>query len=165
MGLERFIITKGVLTDDNQIIPIWDSRVKFENRDDYGNFLRLTDESTYTIRQPVDCIFDIKHKKLSMGIEGNKYPDETKMMFKKGDEVYFEYEFRTLKEGKIVDILYEDFTPIIIRGSKMDKYYYSLFKEVIPSLLYVIKIWEPIFLMDDGTRIEYEHLLYKKQPK
>jgi hypothetical protein len=66
--MERYIITKAILTADKQLIPLWDENIKYheadeEDFDDY-DYIR-TNDSCEKHSDLLDCVFDIVTKKLS----------------------------------------------------------------------------------------------------
>lgn len=162
MEIKRYITVQAVLTKENKLIPIWDKNIQFEGTELYGNVITLKDEWGY--QRLVECIYDLKTKTLSMGVDLDDYPDETQLEFHKEDVVLFEIAHRQLSEAKIVDIVYEEFDVEIKRGSKMENWDISKFKDTNfeKNTLYAIKRWKPFYVLDNGTKIEWVHQLYKK---
>lgn len=161
MSIQRYIPTKAVLDKDNMLVPIWDLNVKFNESDYYGDFLTFEGDHHSKHISLVDCIFDLKTKQLSPGIEVDIYPKSTN--FKKKEVALFKVSHHKLKEVKIVDIVFEEFDLIIKKGDELDQCYKSdLSFEVEPNTLYAIKYWKPFYILDNGTKIKYEHQLYHK---
>lgn len=69
---------------------------------------------------------------------------------------------RTLAQSKIVDIVFESFNISINKGKKIEEYWKRHFNEVKfeDHLIYCIKQWQPIYVLETGERIEYSHKLY-----
>lgn len=162
MTIKRRILTQGIIVD-NEIIPIWDDRIEFRKTGMFGNSLYIEGDNVEKINV-VECIYDIKTKKVSTGIEINRYPDGDKLGFKKGDNILVEVSGRKLREAQIKDIVYEDYDIHITKGSKIDRSTTKHFTNVdfIASELYAIKTWKPYYILDDGTKIEWEHQMYHK---
>lgn len=162
MSIQRYIPTKAVLDKDNKLVPIWDSNIKFNESDYYGYFLTFEGGLRSKHLPLVDCIFDLKTKQLSTGIELESYPEST--FLKKGDSAYYEKSHRQIQEVIIADIVFEKYDLTIRKGSDMEDYEKSHFKNVVfqPDLLYSIKYWKPFYILNDGTKVEWEHKLYRK---
>jgi hypothetical protein len=162
MEIKRRILTQGIIVN-NEIIPIWDDRIEFRKTEMFGNSLYLEGDNVEKFNI-VECIYDIKTKKVFTGVELNRYPDEDKLEFKKGDNILVEVSGRKLREAQIKDIVYEDYDIYINKGSKVDRFTTKYFTDVdfIPSELYAIKNWKPYYILDDGTKIEWEHQMYHK---
>ena len=124
--MNKYINIQGIKTEDNEIIPIWDNRIKYHNDDFYGKYLTLEGSYTKYITL-IDCIYNIKTKEISIGIEVNNYP--TKLDFTKGQEVYYEKSHRELAKSTIKDIIYKEFDLNIYKGKKLDGWYKKLIKE------------------------------------
>ena len=162
--LQRFIVIQAIKTNNNELIPIWDKRVSFEKTNDYGNVINIKDDyHNYCIL--TECVYDLKTKELSIGIELDLYPDLNKLSYKKDDIVYVEAGHHELYEAKIVDIIFEEFDLDIKRGKKLDSFYIEKFKNITidKEAIYAIKKWKPFYKLDNGKIIEWEHELYKKK--
>jgi len=161
MGIERYIITQGVKTKENTIIPIWDERLVFE-KSEHGNIIKMKGSDFVEYFSLIECIYDLKKKKIEIGIELNVYPIENNINFKKGEEVYFESDFRTLTCSKIKDIIYVDYELVIKKGRSFDKFEKDIEKdiEINKDSLYAIKRWKPYYELENGKIIEWEHQLY-----
>ncbi|MFW6226363.1 MAG: hypothetical protein ACOC3V_05350, partial [bacterium] len=72
MTPERYVLVQAVQTKDNELIPVWDKRVEFSKDEMYGNVVKIS--GNYGGSRVVECILDIKTKKLSPGIELDFYP-------------------------------------------------------------------------------------------
>lgn len=161
MTPERYVLVQAVQTKDNELIPVWDKRVEFSKDEMYGNVVKIS--GNYGGSRVVECILDIKTKKLSPGIELDFYPDEKELEFKVDEVVMYEVSHRKLKQSKIVDIVYEEYELTILKGSKVDKWWMKYFKDVefISNKLYAIKQWKPYFILENGTKVMWTHQLYK----
>lgn len=163
MDVSRYVIVQAIINYNKEIIPIWDKRLKFEKSDLYGDVI-IFDGEIGTYSKIEEVIFDLKTRSLSVGIELDYYPDINSIGFKIGDLVLYEVSNRNLREVKIVDIVFEEFDMILVRGKKIDKWYRDRFKdiEIDSNSIYVIKEWKPFYILDDGTKVEYDYLLYNK---
>lgn len=128
----------------------------------YGNIITLKGE--YNHLKLVECIFDLKTRKLSMGIELDCYPDESTLEFKVGQDVYVDKAYRKLTECKIVGIKYEKYDLEIVRGKFMSNWMVAKFKdlEIDGNLLYAVKQWKPIYVLSDSSSVGYSHQLFHK---
>lgn len=162
MEIKRRVLIQAAQTEKNELIPIWDERLLFEKTEMYGNIITLKGE--YNHLKLVECIFDLKTRKLSMGIELDYYPDESVLEFKVGQDVYVDKAYRKLTECKIVGIKYEKYQLEIVRGKAMSKWVIDKFKdlEIDGNLLYAVKHWNPIYVLSDGSAVEYSHQLFHK---
>lgn len=160
--MKKYITVPAIVTRDNQIIPVWDERVTFIKDDYYGD--HLTVEDSHEHYQPTDVVYDLKTKKLSMGIEIDSYPTEDRLDFKKGQEVYHEQGHRSLVQTSVVDILFEEFEVDIKKGKKIEEYQKKDFKDIVLQTdeIYVIKRWKPTYVLANGRKTKWEHELYKK---
>lgn len=165
MNINRRIIVQAIKTKENILIPIWDERVRFEKTEMYGNILTLDGVSRMMNTDVVECIYDLKTKKLELGVELNYYPDESTLTFKKGQAVFVETQPRVLTEAIISDIIYTEYNLTIARGNKVDSWIANKFKEIKfeKDQIYSIKYWKPFYLLDNGTIIEWEHNLFIKK--
>lgn len=161
MDIKRHIIVKAIKTEENELIPLWDSRLTFEQSDDYGDYFKMKGswDKYFSL---TDCIYDLKTKKIEIGIELDNYPLEKDLEFKKGQTVLFEKSHKVLAQATISDIIYEEFDLSINRGRKLEPYWVEKFKDVKidPNMMYAIKQWKPFYLLDNGIKIEWSHMLY-----
>jgi len=166
MDVKRYVLVQAVKTKDNVLIPIWDENVILEKSQQYGNTLSLKNTWRSTINELclVDAIYDIKTKTLNAGIELDFYPDEKKLEFKKGETVFYEKSHRILAISTIVDIIYEEYDLRIQKGKNIDKLYVNHFNniKIEPSSLYAIKTWKPVYILEDGFKINWEHKLFHR---
>ena len=163
MDIKRHILIQAIKTNENELIPIWDERIVFEKTEMYGNVISLKDDRQQHSHL-IECIYDLKTKKIEMGIELNYYPVEIDLEFKKDEIILFEKSHRILEEAKISKVVYEEYELQIIRGRKMDKWWIKTFKdiEIDVNTLYAIKQWKPFYILDNGVKIEWSHQLYHK---
>jgi len=160
MDIKRHILTQGVLLSDKTILPIWDSRITFSKSEMYGNQLIVEGERNHTY-SVIECIFDLKTKTISTGIELDIYPDLSKIKHKVGMVILFEkYPKHTLT--KIIDITFEVFDLQIQKGKKIDNWYLNnLPKDTIidRESLYAIKVWKPTYVLENGDKTTYDMYL------
>lgn len=163
MNIQRYVIIKAVKTKTNELIPIWDERIIFEKTELYGNVIRLKDDwhNHYSL---IECIYDLKTKEISIGIELDHFPSDKELDFKIGETVLFEKSHKHLSDAKISEIVYEEYDLDIKRGKNFNNWEFERFKDIqIDSkTLYAIKRWKPFYILDNGNKIEWSHKLYHK---
>jgi hypothetical protein len=159
MNVTRYIPIQAIKTNDNSLIPIWDPRITFEKTEMYGNQLNFERERFYNT---VECVFDIKTKQISIGIDLDYYP---KLEYAKDEKILHEVSNRVLGEATIEKIVYEEYELEIIKGKKIENYWKTYFSEVVflADSLYAIKKWKPFYVLNNGKIIEYSHQLYHKK--
>lgn len=164
MSIKRYVIIQAVKTKENQLIPIWDERIVLEEDNIFGSYLLLKEDYKHSILNLVECIYDLKTKKIEIGVELNYYPNEEDLEFKKDEIVFFEKSHRILSEAKITKIVYEEYEMEVKKGSELDKYWVEIFKDVKidNDTLYTIKHWNPFYILNNGIKIKYSHQLYHK---
>jgi hypothetical protein len=157
--VSRKILVQALQLENGELIPLWSDRITYHN-DSLGKYLSV-DKSIKCYTNIIECIYDLKTRKLEIGIELNYYPD--KLSFEKGEEVLFEKSHKKLSKAIIADIIYKDFTVTVNKGRKLDSWWIKYFNDlqIEPDKLYAIKQWKPIYVLDNGIEIEYEHQLYK----
>jgi hypothetical protein len=160
MESKRYLTAQAVKTSRNQLIPIWDERIDFR-KSSYGTDyyeLRDTGEKFHYINE---CIYDVKKRQILEGIEINIYTKD--IDFVEGQTVYYEKGHRELKESIIKEIVFEEYELEIKRGKKIESFEKKEIKiEIDPKSIYAIKRWKPYYIMEDGTKIEWEHQIYHK---
>jgi hypothetical protein len=162
MEIKRYILTQGVLLSDKTILPIWDSRITFSKSEMYGNQLNIEGERNHTY-SVVECIFDLKTKTISSGIDLDIYPNKEKLERKINDIVLFEDNQKNTLT-KIVDIIFEEYDLQIQKGKKIDNWYLNnLPKDTIidRDSLYSLKIWKPTYVLDNGKKTIWDMYLRK----
>lgn len=161
MEAKRRITMPCIILENKEIVPIWDKRIVYENHRDYGIQYSLIDKpfDKYYLSE---CIFDMKTKKLELGIGIDYYP--TNLEFSVEEIVYHEMNLQSFRETKIIEIIFEDFEMEIVKGKKMDQWWKNAFADlsIDENELYCIKKWKPIFVLEDGTKVSYTHQLKHK---
>lgn len=159
--IKRYLIVPGVKFD-NEVIPIWDERLEYDNDDYFGK--RIYNKETQEHRSDtVEVLYDLKTRKISLGEEVDSYPPEKRLEFKKGESVFYEVKHSQLKESVVTDIVYEEYDTEILKGKKLTEYYVQdAPKDVDPEKLYVLKRWKPFYILEDGTKVTWPHKLYHK---
>jgi len=159
--IKRYVLTKGFLNEDKKIVPFWDPSVLFLKDDDY-NKVKLDNTWRGECHEFIDCVYDMKHKTLSLGIEINIYPEKTEFVV--GQKVLSEVpkKHRHLRQNEIVEIVYEEFQIRICKGKNLTD---ELRAEYIPkdvdlNGLYCIKHWEPTYCLKSGMKTKWAHQLY-----
>lgn len=141
----------------NEIIPFWDSRFGYNHKE------KCLEIGFKLYANLIECLYDLKEKKIFPGIPLDVYPDSNEEPFKAGQVVYYEFNHRAIKETKIKEIVYEKFELSISKGKKIDKYIKKLIKEDIQDdLLYMIKYYSPSYILESGEKVISEYQLYKK---
>ena len=158
-NVSRYVMVQAVKVDGNELIPIWDERLKYQYFEDYGSSLKF-DNKYGDITYFVDAVYDLEHRTLSSGVELNYYPD--KLDFSINEDVYRETDGRRMIKDKVVDIIYENFDMAIYKGSEIESYWLKYFKdvEIITNKLYCIKQWRAKYILESGFKTEYTHQLY-----
>lgn len=162
MDVTRFITVTAVLSSKNELIPIWDERIRYSKSEMYGHEVEI--EGERGSKNLVECIYDLKTKTLSAGIEIDVYPQKDKLEYKIGEEVLVEVGLnRVLEKTKIVDIVYTEFDLTIRKGKKIENYQIGYNKDLVidPNSLYSIKNWKPFYVLENGAVIEYTYKLYR----
>lgn len=164
MDIKKYVITQAVMTEKNELIPIWDDRLVFEKSEMYGNIIKNKNSNRETYNNVVECIYNLKTKQLEIGIELNYYPSEEDLEFKKDEIILFEKSNRILEESKISQIVYEEYEIQIKRGKNIDTYWIKKFnlEKIDENALYAIKNWKPYYVLDNGIKIKWSHQLYHK---
>lgn len=159
MNATRYITIQAILTEDGELIPLWDSRIKFEKSDYYGDYYEL--DGSHKMYNPIECIFDTKDKKISGGLELNY--DDVNEIYNVGDVVLYETSHHVLSEKTIVDIVYKNFSTTIKKGKKLDNYITVNFPDVIiePNTIYIVKCYTPTFILNDGKEVDLTYSFYK----
>lgn len=166
MDVTRYIVVQAVQSRDNVLIPVWDERIVFEKTEMYGDVITIKGEYSHSSHL-VECVYDLKNRTLSPGIELDYYPDEKHIEFKEGDQIFFESGgHRKLGESTIKKIVYEEYDLTIQRGKKMDRWYVDYFKnnnvEIDGNAIYAIKQWKPFYILENGKKIKWNHELFHK---
>lgn len=163
MDVSRYVIIKAIKTRENELIPIWDDKIIYENTEMYGKIIRLKDSYREHFNL-IECIFDIKTKKIKSGIEIDNYPTNDELEFKIGDVVFVEKSNRKLYESKIINIVYETYDLDIIKGNKIYKSILNKFNDINfkKDHIYAFKNWKPFYILENGGKIEWDHYLYHK---
>jgi len=161
--IDRYVIIQAIKTIDNNLIPIWNDDIIFDDSefDDIGNRIRLNGCKYLDV---VECIYDLKTKQISKGIELDYYPIDDALEFKKGQNVLYEKSYRKLSECTIVDIVYEEFVMEIKFGGNFDKRDIEKFKDIKIDVdkFYVLKWWTPFYVLDNNIKIKHSNQLYHK---
>jgi hypothetical protein len=156
--INRYYSTQAVLTDDKQLIPLWDERLSL-----YGEALRF-DSNWKDIFQTVDAILDIKTKTLSLGIVVDNYILEEKYVPGASVFVSSEYGNHTLYPAVIVEIVYEEYTSTIMKGSQLDALGVKLIEKtdklIDPNALYEFRHWTPTYILDNSEKVRTQYRFY-----
>jgi hypothetical protein len=159
--VSRYMPMMAVKLKDNTLIPMWDERIEYVKSEDYGKIIQV--KGVYGRFELIECLYDLKTKTISIGVELDYYPEADK--FKVGDTIYYEVEraYKCLKEATIKEIVFTEFELSIMKGKKLTAWMLKDVKvEISPDMLYSVKSWKPFYIMEDGTKIEWEHQMYRK---
>lgn len=161
MEIKRYILIQAVKLKDNTLIPIWDDKISFKKTEMYGNQIEVNGETYYDL---VETVYDLKKKKLKIGIELNYYPPAKKIEYKIYENVLYDKGGRKLSSQIISDIVFEEYDLYIQKGRKIDKFWLNHFKDEIidDNSLYAIKQWKPFYILDNGEKVEWEYKLYHR---
>lgn len=162
MDIKRYIVIQALKTETNELIPFWSDRLKFTPTGDCGDSVLLDGNSWKNYFSFVDCIYDLKTKTISMGVEINSYPDINRLEFKINESVYYETKHRHLGMSKLIAVEFEEFDLSILKGSRIENYERSYFKDIEfdDNTLYAIKHWKPKYVLESGFKTHYEHQLH-----
>ena len=164
MNIKDKILVQGIITNNKELIPIWDERIRYEYSEDYGSRIYINGDR-HKYYNTTSLIFDLETKKLSQGIIIDIYPKLEEREYKINESVLIEgYENgkRWLYPTKIIDIQYKEYKDSIYPAEKMDEYYKQFIKcELIVGMLYTIRVWEPTYILENGTETKWEHQLYR----
>lgn len=160
ISIERYIRILAIKTENNEIIPLFDERIKYKDTEDYGGVITLNGSNKHYT--PFECVYDLIDKKPDLGIELEYYPE--KLPFNVGDIVLYEVSNRKMVERKIKDIIYSDYDSDVSKGSDVQTYYKNYFRDISfeDNTLYMVKYWQPIYVLDDDTKVKYEFKLFHK---
>ena len=159
MNIERYIIVQAIQIKENEFIPIWDNRLIFDGEiESYESI--ILDDTRYT--SVVECIYDLETKNITLGTELNYYPESED--FKIGNSVYYEVTSKKLTESKISDIVYEKYDLNIFRGIDKDYWVEKYFSNINfeNNMLYCMKTWNPVYILENGVKLKNCYRLYKK---
>jgi hypothetical protein len=156
MEVSRYITIQAVITEENELIPLWDERVQFEKTEMYGNVIRIN--NSYKHQRLTECLFDLKTKTLSVGISIDIYPEKTE--YKINQSVVYGEHGRGLQQTKVIDIKYEEYDIEIVKGKKIHDYYKKHIKDIDKNALYALKKWKPVYVLDNGIETQWSHQLY-----
>jgi hypothetical protein len=161
-----YYLTKGILVKDKvdyviNIIPIWDSRVTYENHELYGPSYKLDRD-----REPlVDVLFNVNTKQLSLGINIDFY--DSLFNFNVGETVYVNVK-KAVYKSSIKEIIYTDYKLEIHQGKDLEQWLIDKIKKHYPDIqitvdgLYSIKYWIPYYLLEDDRLVKWEHEMFKE---
>lgn len=158
--MEQKIIMSAAITPDNELIPLWDDMILFETDECGYSEITLKDNKQISL-DIVECIYDLKDKTLSHGIELNVYPSEKDLPYKKGDTVLLETGYHALMKTIISDIKYKTYDIDIIKGNVVrNDYPENGLDNIDDNALYIVKYWKPTYIFDNGLETEAEYKLY-----
>lgn len=164
MQKSKYVEIPIVLDSDFNPVSVWDKKVSFKKDDYYGNSVLFNGERV----DVVTAYMDLKTKEISLGEEIIRISEDT--TFKVGEEVYVEIPYhvnkvhRQIASSIIKEIIQEKVDHFIInKGNELDDYEQQKIENFDPDKIYSIKYIKPTYLLEDGTKVEWEHQLYKKK--
>ena len=160
--LEENIIVKAIITEDTEIIPVWDDRLKYDESD--GDSCLIYDGYKYF--KTFDVVYNLKTKTISKPIcifekrGGEEFPI--------GLDVVYEKEFNRFAVSRIIDIVYDDdrYIENIMTGLEFLQYIKSTKNKlenindwcnIIEEELYIIRSLNPVWVLEDCTKIYSYH--------
>lgn len=149
----KLINIKGIKTRKNEIIPIWDERIKYHESEIYGPSYIIGNERTYDL---INLVFNIETKEISEGIIIELYPDK---IYNIGDEILIEESYHNLVLKKVVDIKFEKFEIETFLCTEDNISDYSE-HDIQVGMVYCFKRWKPTYFFDDGTNESYSYKIY-----
>lgn len=168
--MSKFVIIPGLMDKDGKLYPINDSKIDVTDSDLYGITYKLKGDYTNNLTE-VELIYNVLKRKYSVGVEiAYNVPPK----FEVGDTIAYEKDyFQPLVLSKIASISYvsvgntpprsdiyiskwEDLSTAIKELVKKD-----FSGEVAPNTKFVINHIQPIYTMEDGHVISWEHQIKK----
>jgi len=164
--ITRYVRVFAVLDENKNIIPIWDPSLNFVKSDEYC-LAHLTMGSTYFSEKfynLIECIYDLKSKSLSLGIELDIYPKIDTLDYKPSEYILYEVGNRSYSEATIDKVIFEEYDVNIVKGEDFSNRLIPYLKDGIVDLkaIYTIKYWKPTWILNNGIKIKYNHQLARK---
>jgi len=163
-NLSRYMRVLALQTNDNTLIPIWDPALRFKDRDeDYSPECKYPNQ-LHGLSHVVEAIWDMQEKLLLPGISIELFNPEISG-FKVNQEVFYEVprKHRVLRASKIIKIEKGRERLEIIKGKDLKGYQVpNLQLEIDPDALYALRTFDPKYILEDGTEIEWDHQLFSK---
>lgn len=152
---------QALKTETNELIPFWSERLKLEHIGGCGESVRL-DDRYQNYFSFVDCVYDMKTRTISAGVELNHYPDPRFLEFKIDEPVYYETKNNSIDLSKLISIDYNEYELVIVKGHKLEDYQRERFKDVVfeDNVLYAIREWKPTYVLESGFKTNYKHQLH-----
>lgn len=174
MERNNLIAVRGIITENKELIPVWDERVQYDDSEIWEE--RFKNYTTYKYRlknssQKSDSlswmVLDIETKKLSLGIEIDICPKLEDLEFKEGDNIYYIEDNLTkeVDETKIVSINFKVNTTDVYLGKDLEKYiFYRHIKnmKIEDALPYIVKFWKPVYNLANGVVIHSTAFFYHR---
>ena len=158
--MNRYITVPAFKSRQDKIIPIWDSQIQYiPSEDDFSPVIRHKDH--YGDLQLTTAIYNLREKTLTTGIPIDIFKPEDGQ-FVVGEEVYYDVQYKVLKQSSIVSISRGRGTLSITLGKDVESYYRQYIDNIVPDSLYAITTYTPKYTMADGAVVEWEHQIYKK---
>ena len=82
--------------------------------------------------------------------------------FKVGDNILVKKEraHHVLNPATITDIVYEEYSSNVSKGSKLEPWYAKLVELLDPQALYEVRCWKPTYVLSNGVKTTWTHQLY-----
>jgi len=156
--MEKYVVIPIIKLQNNNFIPIWDNKIKFIENYHLGNSIDIEGEKIFEIEEG---IFNLTTKEITTGISLDYYYSPK---YKVGDIIYFEVFNKKISEEVIKDIEFEQSTASVIKGTYIDEFYRTHFKDIKfkNDLLYILKTYDPVYIFESGKSTKWEHKIYSK---
>lgn len=161
---DRYMPCKAVQLNSGKLIPVWICTLSFQ----YGSVNRV-ECSEYDFTELhgariVDAVYDLKKKALHPYslVEYRRDP-----AYAIGDRVACEESHRHLKIKTIKAIEDGRFEDLVLKGEEIDKYLkrepekFSKDLVIEPKVRYTLRTINPAYILDDDSRVEWDHQLYQ----
>jgi len=165
------LIPTFCLKVNENIYPFWELDF-VEDKDECLNtgYKIKGSNQIYYSHHITPCYWDFFNKKIVFGKIKDFYP--TKLNFEKEEVILVDVEYSItgkhscLRQSKIVDIKYEDYSTEIIKIKSTENgtliYYFG--KDNLNTLnledIYEIRNWKPWYILEDGEVIKWDHKLH-----
>jgi hypothetical protein len=157
--VKQFHLIPVVVTKDNELIPITDSRLSFEKGGYSDDCIVFEDNSVHRI---VQCQYDLVTKQLVPAVV-LEYRDDNN--FEIGEQVCVDKRNRTVVDSKIVDIQYrqKDYDLYdFVKGDKVSDYKLKQLGTLDADTIYCIKTLDPYYVLENGEVVREREMYHKK---
>ena len=157
--MDRRYIPCKCLQSGNEFIPFW--LLNYIKHEDYGKGYYTDSIYEASYHDLVDCLWDIKHKKVIVGIIKNIYIKDEDLEYKKGETVLLESDGSSYKIDKILDVTFEEYDTTVVKAKNMEDYYSKYFtdeeKKNLKDEVYELRIWKPFYILESGKKTKWSY--------